>query len=144
MNTSGRDRVILSGAGKYLRLFYGKRAHAETCKYLRLADRRPRSDIMMFNQSAGIAHELSDLPTISFALCAQLKKVGISTPDELRSLGTEAAWLALLKASGSPSIQIILALEGAVQGIHWRALPAHRRLELIRFASSLLPEVAGV
>jgi DNA transformation protein len=90
---------------------------------------------MTFLKPSAIAHDLTDLANISFVLAEQLGRAGIKAPEQLRSMGAKAAWRALQQQGFRPSIQALLALEGAVQDCRWSELAASERLALIRFAS---------
>lgn len=82
--------------------------------------------------------ELTDLPNISVALGEALSRAGLQSPEALRLAGAEAAWNLLQIAGFRSCMQSLLALEGAIQGINWQALPAARRFELVRFAAQRL------
>ncbi|HUR56712.1 MAG TPA: TfoX/Sxy family protein [Opitutaceae bacterium] len=93
---------------------------------------------MMFAKPICTARQLSDLPNISFALAGHLEKLGIHSPDGLRDVGAENAWLSVQAARGPQGIQLLLALDGAIRNLDWRDLPARRRHELVRFAATHL------
>jgi hypothetical protein len=79
---------------------------------------------------------LTDLPNISPLLAESLQRVGLTTAEALKLAGAEAAWN-LLRENGQPaSIETLLVLEGAIQGVHWQTLPPARRFELMRFVAA--------
>jgi DNA transformation protein len=78
------------------------------------------------------------LPNISFALAEELRRVGITTPRQLRGLGAEESWNRLRGTGRHDCIHSLLALGGAILGITWQGLPAERRFELMRFAAHAL------
>ncbi|WP_039056314.1 TfoX/Sxy family DNA transformation protein [Enterobacter sp. Bisph1] len=80
---------------------------------------------------------LRDLPNLSFQLEAQLHEAGVLDVHMLRLLGAKACWLRLRKMNNQLSGKILLALEGAIVGLHEAALPALRRRELIEWINGL-------
>jgi DNA transformation protein len=77
--------------------------------------------------------ELSKLPNIGKEVERQLNEVGIFTYDELKTIGTEQAWLKIQEIDASACIHRLLALEGAIQGIKKTALPQQRKMDLKDF-----------
>ncbi len=65
---------------------------------------------------------LAKLPNIGAELEKQLLDVGITTEEELRSVGSREAWLRILQRNPSACIMRLMALEGAIQGIRWHNL----------------------
>ena len=60
---------------------------------------------------------LSQLPGIGKVLEEQLLSAGIATPEELRRVGSRAAWLRIQALDPSACYNRLGALEGAVQGV---------------------------
>jgi DNA transformation protein len=77
--------------------------------------------------------ELSKLPNIGKEVERQLNEVGIFTYDELKTIGTEQAWLKIQEIDSSACIHRLLALEGAIQGMKKAALPQQRKMDLKDF-----------
>ncbi len=77
--------------------------------------------------------ELTDLPNIGKVVAEKLKEVGISTPDELRTVGAEQAFIRLQTIDEGACLCMLQGLEGAVQGIRWHNLPKERKEELKQF-----------
>ena len=77
--------------------------------------------------------ELSKLPNIGKVVEEQLNKVGITTPEMLRKLGAEKAWLQIQKIDERACIHRLLALEGAILGIKKTLLSDERKAELKKF-----------
>ncbi|WOC31687.1 MULTISPECIES: TfoX/Sxy family protein [Caproicibacterium] len=77
--------------------------------------------------------ELAQLPNIGEKVEAQLNQVGITTYDELKRQGAQQAWLHIQVIDPSACIHRLLALEGALQGIPKKLLPAERKAELKEF-----------
>ncbi len=80
---------------------------------------------------------LTDLPNISFVLAEQLQRIGITCDHQLRAIGAVAA-AAQLQAAGLRPVdaRVLLALEGAIEGVPWQSLPADVRGQLIRVGVS--------
>ena len=67
---------------------------------------------------------------ISFRLERKLLSVGISTMEELKSIGSASAY-ERLKASGeNPSVSILYAFEGAILGKHWQSLSGDQKSKI--------------
>ncbi|MCO7181085.1 TfoX/Sxy family protein [Lactococcus formosensis] len=77
--------------------------------------------------------ELSKLPNIGKVIEGQLEKVGISTIEELKALGSKNAWFKLWENDSSVCIDELYALEGAVQGKRWFALDDSTKNQLKDF-----------
>ncbi len=77
--------------------------------------------------------ELTQLPNIAAKLDKQLSDAGISSIDELRSVGSRAAWLRILANDPSACLMRLSALEGAIQGIRWHDLDAESKASLKEF-----------
>lgn len=60
-----------------------------------------------------------------------LAGIGIKTVDELTRVGAVPAYLALKRANGRVSLNLLYALVGAVEGLHWVDVKRQRRLELL-------------
>lgn len=77
--------------------------------------------------------KLSDLPNIGTEVERQLNEVGITTIEELESIGAEQAWLKIQEIDESACINRLLGLEGAIKGIKKTLLPEERKMELKEF-----------
>lgn len=77
---------------------------------------------------------LTELPNIGKTLAAKLKSVGINNIDELKEFGSENTIIKIstLQDSGA-CINMLYALEGAIQGIRWHNLTYERKQELKNF-----------
>ncbi len=82
--------------------------------------------------------QLSELPNIGKVLEEKLILAGIKTPEELRIAGTETVFMRL-KITKNPDtcINMLYAIEGAIQGIRWHGLSRRRKNELKEFLHSL-------
>ncbi|MEO8741885.1 MAG: TfoX/Sxy family protein [Lysobacteraceae bacterium] len=77
---------------------------------------------------------------------AWLRQVGIRTREQLVETGTIAAFIKIKRAGFRPGLNLLYALEGAINDCHWRDLPEGRRGELLleaEAASVGLPPVRG-
>ena len=64
-----------------------------------------------------------DLINIGPALCRQLAAIGVTTPEQLYCMGSEAAWLRIQQIDPYACLHRLYALEGAVRGIPKKDLP---------------------
>lgn len=91
--------------------------------------------------------ELSKLPNIGKEIEHQLEETGIHSPEQLRQLGAEKAWLKIRQIDESACMHRLLALEGAVWGVKKTLLPQNRKDELKKFYEShkkmKLKKIAG-
>jgi len=74
---------------------------------------------------------LKDLPNMRLATERMLKKAGIDSVDMLQEKGAVAAFRAVQEThSTDVGIELLWALEGAIEGKHWSVIPQSRRDEL--------------
>jgi len=73
---------------------------------------------------------LIDLPNLGKVVVSQLEHVGITTPAELRRLGSVEAALRLSKIGVEVCSSKLSALEGAIRGVRWHSIPADERAAL--------------
>jgi len=81
---------------------------------------------------------LADLPNVGKVLESNLRQVGITTPDELRRVGTEEAF-ARIRAQVDPGacIRMLYGIEGAVEGIPDTQLSTETKAQLKQFLKSM-------
>lgn len=77
---------------------------------------------------------IESLPNVGPELATQLKKVGITTGEELLRAGAIGAWQRLVRAGLRDCMNSLLALEGAIEGVRWQELPFERKQELRQMA----------
>lgn len=78
--------------------------------------------------------ELTDLPNIGPVLADNLQRIGVKTPEALREIGPEEAWLRIrLQVDGGACLHQLQALAGAAAGIPKKDLPPERKTELKAF-----------
>ena len=75
--------------------------------------------------------KLTDLPNIRPKVAGDLETAGISTPEELREIGAEGAFLRIrAQADASACLHELEALAGAVEGGRKPQLSEARKAEL--------------
>ncbi|QMV52241.1 TfoX/Sxy family DNA transformation protein [Ewingella americana] len=79
---------------------------------------------------------LKDLPNISLNLERLLWQVGISTSSQLRAQGACMTYLKLKSVKHSLGLNVLIALEAAIQGFHEAALPMASREVLMKWFKS--------
>ena len=77
--------------------------------------------------------QLSQLPNIGKVVEEQLNKVGISTIDELKNIGSREAWFRIQKIDESACINRLMALEGAIQNVNKKMLLDEVKKDLKEF-----------
>ena len=83
-------------------------------------------------------NQLIDLPNIGPVLAEELKKVGIDTPEALREVGAEGAWLRIrLQTDSGACLHKLQALAGAEAGVRKSQLTPERKVELREFFNSM-------
>lgn len=80
---------------------------------------------------------LTNLPNIGNNLAEKLIMVGIESPQSLKSVGSENAFARIKIIDKSACINMLYALEGAIQGIRWHYLDNARKNELKDFFTSI-------
>ena len=74
------------------------------------------------------------MPNIGKVLAHKLDEIGVMNQEQLRALGSENALIRISELENNGAcLDLLYALEGAVQGIRWHALDKDRRQELEYF-----------
>ena len=60
-----------------------------------------------------------------------LAKAGIDSEIQLRRFGAAKAFLAVKRSGGSPSLNLLWAIEGALTGRDWKEVAKNDRLRLL-------------
>lgn len=83
--------------------------------------------------------DLTHLPNIGKTVAEKLNKIGINTEQELVELGSKNAIIKIstLENSGA-CINMLYALEGAIQGVRWHGLNKEKKQELREFYKSAI------
>lgn len=81
---------------------------------------------------------LTKLPNIGKTLSEKLSKIGIKTESDLKKVGSESAIIKIstLDKNGT-CLNMLYALEGAIQGIRWHNLDESKKQELKEFYKML-------
>ena len=77
---------------------------------------------------------------------AWLRQVGLRSLEDIAAIGTVDAFMKVRRAGFKPSLNLLYALEGALQNCHWQEVPEARRSELVSAAEAaiaLLPPPRG-
>ena len=75
--------------------------------------------------------KLTDLPNIGPKLAEHLTKAGVETPEQLRQMGAEEAFLRIhAQVDPTACLHELEALAGAVEGVRKSLLPPERKAEL--------------
>ena len=78
--------------------------------------------------------DLTSLPNIGKTLAEKLIQIGVTNKEELIETGSENAIIKISTIENSGAcINMLYALEGAIQGIRWHGLDPERREELKTF-----------
>lgn len=81
---------------------------------------------------------LSALPNVGKVLEANLIRAGITTPEQLRSIGAEEAFLRIrLRADAGACLNMLYGIEGAVEGIQDKYLPEPTKEKLRKFYNAI-------
>lgn len=82
-------------------------------------------------------NNLSTLPNIGAELERKLKVVGIETAEDLKSLGSQAAFLKLKDTYPNVCLVHLQALQGAIDNLPLDQLPEDTKQDLKEFSDSL-------
>ncbi|NOH79443.1 TfoX/Sxy family DNA transformation protein [Vibrio sp. RE86] len=83
-------------------------------------------------QAKAKPNRLKDLPNLRLATERMLKKAGIDSVENLEETGAVNAFKAIQSShSADVSVELLWALEGAINGTHWSVIPHSRREELL-------------
>jgi DNA transformation protein len=74
--------------------------------------------------------ELKHLPNIGPVLAKKLDQIGITTIEALESVGSVEAVVRIGVADETACYNMLYALEGAIRGIRWHAIPKNDRENL--------------
>jgi len=80
---------------------------------------------------------LSDLPNVGKVLEQYLIEVGISTPEQLKEIGTKEAFLRIRVKDPGACIHMLYGIQGAVEGIKDKYLSEKIKQELKEFHRNL-------
>ena len=66
--------------------------------------------------------DLTDLPNISVKVSEELRRIGVTTPEELIQLGSVEAFFRITENRSITGYNLLYALEGAIRGVRWHNL----------------------
>ena len=72
---------------------------------------------------------------------AWLRQVGLHTAEDLAAAGPVDAFMRVRRAGFKPSLNLLYALEGALQDCHWQDVPDARRVELVQAAEAAIAQL---
>ncbi|MDH7453785.1 TfoX/Sxy family protein [Luteimonas composti] len=72
---------------------------------------------------------------------AWLRQVGLRTSEDLIAAGPVDAFMRVKRAGFKPSLNMLYALEGAMQDCHWQDVPEARRAELVAAVEAATAEL---
>jgi len=80
----------------------------------------------------GADEALESLSNVGAEVARRLREAGITSPGELRRLGSveAAARLANVRPEDAPCRSMLSGLEGAIRGVRWHAIPKEERERL--------------
>jgi len=83
-------------------------------------------------------NSLTELPNIGKTLAEKLNSIGVKNVQELKQLGSENTIIKIATIENSGAcINMLYALEGAIQGIRWHGLEKERKQELKEFYAKM-------
>ena len=82
--------------------------------------------------------KLGDLQNVGKVLEDKLFKAGIETPEQLRDMGAEEAFLRIrIKADSGACLHMLYGIQGAIDGVQDRFLPIQTKERLKAFFKTL-------
>lgn len=72
---------------------------------------------------------------------AWLRQVGLRTLEDLTAAGPVEAYMRVRRAGFKPGLNLLYAIEGALNDCHWQDVPEARRTELVAAAESAIAEL---
>lgn len=80
---------------------------------------------------------LTSMKNIGAEMARKLEAVGVDTPEALRELGAKHAFFRLKEVYPQVCLVHLYALEGAVRGVEFNALPQDTKRDLKEFSDCL-------
>ena len=72
---------------------------------------------------------------------AWLRQVGLRTLDDLAAAGPVEAYMRVRRAGFRPGLNLLYAIEGALNDCHWQDVPEARRGELVAAAEAAIAQL---
>lgn len=80
--------------------------------------------------------KLSEMPNIGTVLEKLLRDVEIETPEKLKDMGSKEAFVRIKAIDNTACLNMLCALEGAIQGVRWHSLSQSCKEDLKVFFKS--------
>lgn len=77
--------------------------------------------------------DLEKLPNIGKVLAEKLSEIGINNEKQLKETGSENTFIQLSAYDNESCLNMLYAIEGAIQGIRWHNLSKEKKEELKLF-----------
>ena len=74
--------------------------------------------------------DLTKLPNIGPTLAEKLNQIGVTTFADLTGMGSVDAVIRIGQTDRSTCYNMLYALEGAIRGVRWHAIPKDERVQL--------------
>jgi len=69
---------------------------------------------------------------------AWLRQVGLRTAEDLAAVGAVDAYMRVRRAGFKPGLNLLYAIEGALNDCHWQDVPDARRTQLVAAAETAI------
>ncbi|CAG4969204.1 MAG: TfoX/Sxy family protein [Lysobacter sp.] len=83
-------------------------------------------------------NEAAKLRNIGPKSAAWLRQVGLRTREDIAEAGPVEAFMRVKRAGFKPTLNLLYAIEGALQDCHWQEVPDARRTELVSAAEAAI------
>lgn len=74
--------------------------------------------------------DLRTLPNVGEKLAGELRKVGITSAEQLSQVGSVEAAVRITRGRRHTGYNLLYALEGAVRAVRWHSLPKEDRVRV--------------
>jgi DNA transformation protein len=74
---------------------------------------------------------IADLPNLGPKSQQMLERAGVRSYEQLRGLGSVAAFVRVKQSGVEPSLNLLWALEGALTGLPWQVVARDHRASLL-------------
>jgi DNA transformation protein len=81
--------------------------------------------------SADVVASLASLCNLGPKSAQALAKAGITLLEQLKELGSVAAYVKVKRVEPTASLNLLWALEGAISGLHWQVVAKEHRTSLL-------------
>ena len=95
----------------------------------------------MFHVKQTPTPSLTTLPGLGPRSVQLLQQAGIHSLDDLRQLGSVAAYVRVKRSQSATSLNLLWALEAALTGQHWQAVAREHRTSLLLALEAVAPEL---